>query len=195
MADSCGDKQQPTRSDEYRAGYLDGVAGKPPRQPLLTPKWGDPWALERELGKEYSIPSSTAFVPEGERKSLAGQAIEMAISALRDIQRRAPGTRTFFDYEAFIERELVPAMAMADKDRQGCIGLMGLLAKEKLKVEELSKPVSATASIRVPRDQLIEWALWLKGRREVAGQVSMDSIETAILDLLNAPNDIGQSLG
>lgn len=59
----------------------------------------------------------------------------------------------------------------------------------------LKAKLSATASIRVPRDQLIEWALWLKGRREVAGQVSMDSIETAILDLLNAPNDIGQSRG
>lgn len=105
-----------------------------------------PLAEWHRIGWESAIPSSTAFVPEGERKSLAGQAIEMAISALRDIQRRAPGTRTFFDYETFIERELVPAMAMADKDRQGCIGLMGLLAKEKLKVEELSKPVSAMAS-------------------------------------------------
>lgn len=48
-----------------------------------------------------------------------------------------------------------------------------------------SVTVSAIGAISVPREQLAEWALWLKGRREVAGSVSLDSIEEAIKELLN----------
>lgn len=38
------------------------------------------------------------------------QAIEMAISMLRDIERRAPGTRSFVAYDVFIRNELQPAL-------------------------------------------------------------------------------------
>ena len=40
----------------------------------------------------------------------AQTAVRMAIQALLDIQERAPGTRAFFDYEAFIAEQLMPSL-------------------------------------------------------------------------------------
>lgn len=69
--------------------------------------------------------------------SLAGEAIELTISFLREMARRHPEVSQSSDVEAFIERELLPAMEMADNDRKSCGGLLTLLANEKRKVESL----------------------------------------------------------
>ncbi len=66
-------------------------------------------------------------------RSLAGEAIDLTISLLRETARRHPQILQDTDIEAFILNELRPAKVMADKDRTSCSGLMGLLAKERAK--------------------------------------------------------------
>jgi hypothetical protein len=55
----------------------------------------------------------------------------MAMSALRDIERRAPGTRGFFDYDAFITNELAPALLVARKFERQIQSMRRIVEREE----------------------------------------------------------------
>lgn len=83
--------REDTRTFDHESpnGRLMAAVCEELRQTLSTPSWKD-------------------------RAAKLETAVRMAIQCLLDIQERAPGTRDFFDYEAFIGEQLMPVLIRDD---------------------------------------------------------------------------------
>jgi len=118
--------------------HVDATLPQPATQRSLP----DPDPL---MAVAEGIGGTSALAPDNKPT----EAIEQAIGVLRDIVRRAPGVRVFFDLDAFIMNELNSGLVAARKYEHHILSLQRIVERE----ESLRSETAPSGTAKVPEKQ------------------------------------------